>query len=146
MQFYALPCTQLQQRRVKSTPTYANSFQLNQTNWIIHLRNVCIWLKQYHENCNKEQKRHSDDMRFHIIDIRLKICDINPGFHFMDNASSSALNISIKTLDINYQLVPSNNHRSNNAERSIQMFKNHFIVRLCSVDENLHLQLKERLL
>ena len=54
--------------------------------------------------------------------------------------------MSMTTMDINYQLVHPNNHRANNAEKKIQMFNNHFIAVLCSVDENFHLQLWEILL
>ena len=50
------------------------------------------------------------------------------------------------TMDIKYQLVPPSDHRENNAEKSIQTFKNHFISGLCSVDKYFHLQLWERLI
>ena len=80
----------------------------------------------------------------------LKTRGINPGFHFMDNESSEALKMAMATMDINYQLVPPSQHRANNAERAIHTFKNHvtsgLCVRLCSVDENLHLQLWDILL
>ena len=36
--------------------------------------------------------------------------------------------MEIKTMDINYQLVPKINHMDNNVERAIQTFKNHFIA------------------
>ena len=64
----------------------------------------------------------------------------------MDNKSSTALKMAMTTMDINYQLYPPSNHRAYNVEGEIQTFNNHFIVGLFSVDENLHLQLKERLL
>ena len=50
------------------------------------------------------------------------------------------------TMSIKYQLVPPNNHRANNAEISIQKFKNHFIEGLCSLDKYFHLKLWDRLL
>ena len=49
-------------------------------------------------------------------------------------------------MEVQYQLVPSGNHRANNVERSIQTLKNHFISRLCSVDPEFHLQLWYRIL
>ena len=65
---------------------------------------------------------------------------INPGFHFMDNEESTALNTKMKTVNIKYQLVPPKNHRTNNTDRSNQIFKNHFLAELCSVDKYFHLQ------
>ena len=71
----------------------------------------------------------------------LKSQGIHPGFHFMDNKASTALNLTMTIMNIKYQLVPPSNHRTNNAERAIQTFKNHFIAVLCSVDKDFHLQL-----
>ena len=79
-----------------------------------------------------------------IIDFKSR--GINPGFHLTDNKASPALKMEMTTMDINYHLVLPNNHRSNNTERLIQTFKNYFILVLCSVDENFHLQLWYRLL
>ena len=62
-------------------------------------------------------------MAFKELTEDLKIRGINPGFHFMDNEASTVFKMSITTININYQLVPPSNHRSNNAERSIQTFK-----------------------
>ena len=66
----------------------------------------------------------------------LKSCGINQGFHFMDNEASTALKMTMTTMDIKYQLVPPNNHISNNAERSIQISKNHFMAILCNTDKD----------
>ena len=41
----------------------------------------------------------------------LKRCGINPGFHFMDNEASTALNITINPINTKYQLVTPSNHR-----------------------------------
>ena len=76
----------------------------------------------------------------------LKIRGIHSGFHFIDNEASTDLNITMTTMNIKYQLVPTSNHRANNAERAIQTFKNHFIAGLCIVDKYLHLQLWEIIL
>ena len=48
---------------------------------------------------------------------------INPGFHFVYNESSTAFKMTITTLGIKYQLFPTSNHISNDAERSIHTFK-----------------------
>ena len=64
----------------------------------------------------------------------------------MDNEASTALNMTMTTMNINYQLVSPSNHRENNAERLVQTFKNHFIAVLCSVDKDFHLQLWDILL
>ena len=76
----------------------------------------------------------------------LKSRGINPGFHFMYNKASNALNLIMTTMNIKYQLVPPRNHRANNAERAIQKFKNHFIVGLCIVDKYFHIKLWDRIL
>ena len=47
----------------------------------------------------------------------LKSRGIHPGLHFMDNEASTALNMTMTTMNIKYQLVPPSNHRANNAER-----------------------------
>ena len=71
----------------------------------------------------------------------LKICVINPGFHNKYNEALTSVNMAMTTMDINYLLVTPNSHSTNNVERAIQTFKNHFIEVLFSVDENVHLQL-----
>ena len=64
----------------------------------------------------------------------------------MENEASTALKMTMSTMNIKYQLVPPNNHRAENAEISIQSFKNHFISGPCSVDKYPHTQLQDRLL
>ena len=63
----------------------------------------------------------------------LKIHGTNPGFHFMENGASTSLNMTMTSMNINYQLVSPRNHRAKNEKRAIQTFKNHFIAVLCSV-------------
>ena len=60
----------------------------------------------------------------------LKRHRINPGFHFMDNGASTALKMTMTSMNIKYQLVPPINHRAKNAEIAIQTSKNHFIAGL----------------
>ena len=76
----------------------------------------------------------------------LKSQVIYPGFHFMDNKASTALNLTMTTMKIKYQLFRPSNHREKNVERAIKTFKNHFIAGLCSVDKYFHLQLWDILL
>ena len=64
----------------------------------------------------------------------------------MDNKASNILKMAMITMDIKYQLVTPSNHRSNNAEMSIQTFKKNFISGICSVDKDFNLQLWDILL
>ena len=70
----------------------------------------------------------------------LKYLGIHPGFHFMDNEASAALNMTMTTMNIKYQLFPPSNHRANNAVIVIQTFNSHFIVGMCRLDKDFHLQ------
>ena len=81
---------------------------------------------------------------FTSIPEDLKSLVINPGFHFMDKKASTALEMTMSTMNIKYQLVPPNNHRANNEERAIKTFKNHFISGLFSADKNFQLQLWDK--
>ena len=76
----------------------------------------------------------------------LKNRGIYPVLHLMDNESSTALNMTMTSMNIKYQFVPPSDHRANNAERAIQTFKKHFISVLCSVDKDFHIQLWDRIL
>ena len=91
--------------------------------------------------CNKETIR-----AFTSLTEDSKSQGVNPCFHFMDNEASTALKLTMTTMNIKYQLLPPSNHRANNAERAIQTFKNHFIAGMCSVDKYFHLQFWDRIL
>ena len=67
----------------------------------------------------------------------LKSRGINPGFNFKDNESLASLELSMTTMDIEYHWFSQSNYREYNVERSIQDFKNYFILVLCSVDKRL---------
>ena len=114
--------------------------------------NKCIYVT-YGYDCNailtKATKNRSDkNMIRYLTSLNedLKSRGINPGLHFMDNEASTDLNITMTTMSINYQLVSPSNYRANNAERSIQEFKNHFIAGLCSENKYFHIQLQDILL
>ena len=63
----------------------------------------------------------------------------------MDNEASTALKMTMTSMNINYQLAPPRNHISNNAERAIQTFNHHFIAGLFSVDKDFNLKRWDRL-
>ena len=76
----------------------------------------------------------------------LKIRGIHPGFHLIDNKVSTALKLTMATMNIKCQLVLPSNHRANNVDRSIQKFKNHLTGGTCRVEKYFHRQLWDRLL
>ena len=103
-----------------------------------------IYVYDCNDILNIETNNRSD--KDIIIDLKLLTEDlksqgIHPGFYFMDNEASNALNLTMETMNIKCQLVPTINHRGNNAERAIKKFNNHFIAGLCSIDRYFHLQL-----
>ena len=69
-----------------------------------------------------------------------------PKLNIMDNVASKAVITFLNESDIDLQLVEPHNHRVNSAERAIQTFKNHFIVGLCTTDQNFPLQLWDELI
>ena len=64
----------------------------------------------------------------------------------MDNGAYMTINETMTTMDIKYQVVNPGNTMSNNTDKSIKKFKNHFIEELCSVDADSHLQIWDRML
>ena len=57
----------------------------------------------------------------------------------MNHEASTALYITMTSVNIKYQLVAQSNHIENNAERSIKALKNYFIERLCRIDKDFNL-------
>ena len=51
--------------------------------------------------------------------------------HILDNKCSAEFKAAIKKNDMKYQLVPPHGHRRNTAEKTIQSFKDHFVVVSC---------------
>ncbi len=70
---------------------------------------------------------------------------VKPTTHIMDNQASAECKIEIRK-NCTIQLVLPNNHRQNQAERAIQIFKNHFKVVLTGVDDTFPMHLWDRLL
>ena len=100
----------------------------------------------YVYDCNAilttEMKNRSDKgiiIYFTYLTEDLKIRRIHPDFHLMENKASTALKLTMTTMNIKYKLVPPSKHIAYNAEILIQTFKNHFIVGMCIVDKYFHL-------
>ena len=72
-------------------------------------------------------------LSYHKLTVDLQILD--------NEASAEYKRLIKKKWNINYQLVPPNTHQSNAAERSICMFKAHFISILASVAPDFPLNL-----
>ena len=64
-----------------------------------------------------------------------------PKLNVMDNQCSKTIQKFIESNKANIQLVNPNNHQVNAAERAIQMWKNHWIAGLGTLDPNCPLQL-----
>jgi len=71
---------------------------------------------------------------------------VNPTMHILDNECSAEFKERIKSNNMKYQLVPPHDHRRNIAEKTIQIFKAHFISILCGTDKSFPLHLRDRLL
>ena len=57
----------------------------------------------------------------------------------MNHEASTALYITMTSVNIKYQLVTQSNHIENNTERSIKALKNYFIARLCRIYKDFNL-------
>ena len=68
-----------------------------------------------------------------------------PKYWIMDNECSGDMKTTFNDLEIYFQLVPAGMHRCNTAERQIKTLKAHLIIGLVSVDLNLPMHLRERL-
>jgi hypothetical protein len=66
--------------------------------------------------------------------------------HILDNEFSAEFKERIQLNNMQYQLVPPNNHRRNIAEKAIQVSKAYFISILCGADKAFPLHLWDRLL
>ena len=72
---------------------------------------------------------------------RLKEGRFEPKLHILDNEISQEFKQAIKANQMEFQLVPPNDHRRNIAEKAIQVFKDHFISVLCGTDVTFPMQL-----
>ena len=67
-------------------------------------------------------------------------------YYIMDNECSQDLQRALKNNDLEYQLVPPNQHRRNAAERAIRTFKNHLLAGLATCDPQFPVHKWDRLL
>ena len=58
---------------------------------------------------------------------QMNLYGIQPKYKVLDNESSKAYKNTIQESGMNYQLVPPDNHRQKNPEKSIQIWKDHLI-------------------
>jgi hypothetical protein len=76
----------------------------------------------------------------------LNATGIFPLEHILDNECSALFKQQIQLNKMTYQLVPPHDHRRNQAEKTIQTFKDHFVSILCGTDSSFPLHLWDRLL
>ena len=65
---------------------------------------------------------------------RLRDNGYPPKLHILDNECSTDMKNAFKKNDVDFQRVPTHQHRRNAAERAIQTWKNHFIAGIASTD------------
>ena len=78
---------------------------------------------------------------YHKLINRMRAAGLGVKKQVVDNKSSAAMKECIKHSNIEYKLVPPGQHRRNQAERTIQTFKAHFISILAGVDDKFPLSL-----
>eukprot|EP00957_Ditylum_brightwellii_P052108 3951872-Ditylum_brightwellii.AAC.1 len=71
----------------------------------------------------------------------LKKAGYKPRVHWLDNEEPPSLKQYDEENQVMYQLTPPHMHRINAAEWAIYMFKEHFVVGLCSTDPNFPMHL-----
>jgi hypothetical protein len=71
----------------------------------------------------------------------LNACGYSPTLNVMDNECSKAVDAHIQSNHMDTHLIPPHNHRVDTTERTIAMFKEHFISALTTVNRNCLLQL-----
>jgi hypothetical protein len=72
---------------------------------------------------------------------RMEIAGLGLKHHWLDNKCSESFKKCIKKNHMTWELVPSDCHRRNIAERAIQTFKNHFVAILSGVEDRFPLSL-----
>ncbi len=76
----------------------------------------------------------------HIIN-RMRLAGLGIKKHTLDNKALEAFKQCIQEQHMQYELAPPGNHRCNQTERVIQMFKAHFISILAGIDNKFLLSL-----
>ncbi len=80
-----------------------------------------------------------------LIDC-LNLAGIFPKLHILDNECSADMKETIKSNNMEFQLVPPHDHCCNLAEKAIQTFKDHFVAILCGANKSFLLHLWDCLL
>ncbi|KAL7474990.1 hypothetical protein ACHAW6_000925 [Cyclotella cf. meneghiniana] len=80
-----------------------------------------------------------------VLLARWKAAGIKPKHRILDNEALEEYKRTIKENRMTYELVPPDMHRQNRAEKSIQTFKDHFVVILSGVDVSFPMNLWDRL-
>ena len=78
---------------------------------------------------------------YQVLIDQLNAAGIFPTEHILDNEKSAKFLEAIKKNKMTYQLVPPHNYQRNQAEKSIQIFKDHFIAILCGTAKDFPLHL-----
>ena len=72
---------------------------------------------------------------------RMRTAGLNPKHQILDNEASTKYKAAIIASGMTYQLVPTNDHCRNIAEKSIQFWKDHFVAVLSSASSTFPLRL-----
>ncbi len=125
---------------IHSDQTGAFSYTSQQGNRYVVM---AIHLDANHIVCEPMKNRSEDEMikAYQKIITRMKVAGLGLKTHRLDNKASKAYKQCIRQNGMMHELVPPDNHRSNLAERAIQMFKHHFISILSGVDDKFLLSL-----
>jgi hypothetical protein len=104
---------------------------------------IAIHLDANYIFCEPMKNRSEDEMieAYQKIVNRMKAAGLGLKPHRLDNEASKAYKQCIRQNGMMHELVPPDNHRSNLAERAIQMFKHHSISILSSVNNKFPLSL-----
>ncbi len=72
---------------------------------------------------------------------RMRLAGLGLKKHIMDNKASEAFKQCIQEQQMQYKLLPPGNYQCNQAERTIQTFKVHFILILAGINDKFPLSL-----
>jgi hypothetical protein len=103
---------------------------------VIHLDANYIFVEPMRSRLKEEMIR-----AYEKIINRIKAAGLGVRKHTLDNEALDAFKQYIRQQQIQFELVPTGNHRHNQAERAIQTFKAHFISILAGVDDKFPLSL-----
>ena len=96
----------------------------------IHLDENYIFVKPMHNRSKEEMSQ-----AYKKIINRMRMAGLGIKKHTLDNEASDAFKQYIRQQEIHFELVPPGNHRRNQAERTIQTFKVHFIAILAGIHD-----------